>query len=69
MNGLTLKKLRRAINVVKKPRFGNTKGLSVQRRVDFHVEELRQAEAFLLGETDEMPRDPREVLTFFGYKW
>lgn len=68
MNGLTLKKLRKAIHVIKTaPRFNQSK--SIQRRAQATwLADLEQAEAFLTGRRSVQPRDPREVLDALGYK-
>ncbi len=33
------------------------------------MSDLRVSEIFLMGESDVMPRDPREVLTNLEYEW
>ncbi len=68
MNGLTLKKLRKAIHIIKtSKRFNQSR--SIQRRAEATwLTDLEQAEAFLTGQRAVMPRDPREVLAALGYK-
>lgn len=64
MKPLTLKQLREAIYVIGKGRVSKFKGCQVA------LLQLQAAENVLLGlDVDEMPRDPREVLTEIGYKW
>ena len=62
MKNLTLKQLREAIHVIKtSERF---------KRSLVALLQLQAAENVLLGlEVDEMPRDPRVVLTEIGYKF
>lgn len=61
MKPLTLTQLRKAIYTIKTVKqFSGFRGA---------LAELINAEAFLLGVEDDMPRDPRAVLTEIGYKF
>lgn len=58
MKSLTLKQLRKAIDAIKN-----------STNMGLYIEQLEAAERFLTGATNEVPFDPREVLTTIGYKW
>ena len=66
MNGLTLKMLRKAIHVIKTSK-------RFQRELSPNVfagslQVLQIAEMYMLGELDQEPQDPREVLVEIGYR-
>lgn len=62
MNSLTLAQLRKATEVVgTSDRFKNQPTGTNQA--------LQRAIAFMLGQIDQEPQDPRDVLTKIGYRW
>lgn len=62
MKSLTLTQLREATEALgADPKFKNPPTGTNQA--------LQRAIAYMLGQIDNEPRDPREVLTEIGYKW